>query len=593
LTADAWITLVVVLGMLATLSVDRFPPAGVVFGATFVLLLTDVIDAEAAFSGFSNSAPLTVAALYVLARGAQKTGMLAAMTAHLLGDGRRSSSMARLLVPTATASTVFPNTPLVAMLMPDVINWCRNRGVSASRFLMPVSFAALLGGVVTLLGTSTNLVVSGLLDQDGDPLGVFEMTPVGLPVAVLGTAYLVLMGHRIVPDRLTPAETAEREYREFSMTMTVVEGGPLDGATVAEAGLRDLRGVFLVQIDREGRDGHGDGAGVVSPVAPDRRIDGGDVLSFVGNVDNIVDLQRIRGLRSTEERHLLAVDSPGHTFFEAVISRSSPLVGRTIKEAEFRSTYQAAVVAIHRSGHRVAGKLGEIRLRHGDTLLLLAAPGFRRNWQDRRDFLLVARVGGEPPSATAKAPIVAVTTVAVIVLAALDVLPLLEGALLGAGVLMATRTLTFSEARDAIDLDVIIVIASAFGLGAAMESTGLAGQVADLLTDAFGNFGSAGIVLGVVLATAVLTELVTNNAAAVVMFPIAVASAGPAGVDPRAMAVAVAIAASASFLTPIGYQTNTMVYGPGGYRFTDYARVGFPITVIVAAGATAMTVLTG
>ena len=588
MSADAWITLVVVVGMLVTLCFDRFPPAGVVFGATFLLLLTDVIDADAAFSGFSNSAPLTVAALYVLARGAQKTGMLAALTSRLLGDGRTTSAMARLLLPTASASTVFPNTPLVAMLMPDVITWCRNRGISASRFLMPISFAALLGGVVTLLGTSTNLVISGLLDQDGDPLGVFEMTPVGLPVAVVGAAYLVLVGHRFVPDRLTPAETARLEIREFSMTLRVVAGGPLDGVTVAEAGLRDLSGVFLVQIERES-----DGGGVVSPVAPDRRIDGGDVLTFVGNVDNIVDLQRMRGLRSTEERHLLAVESPGHTFFEAVVSRSSPLVGRTIKDAEFRSRYQAAVVAIHRSGHRVAGKLGDIRLRHGDTLLLLAAPGFRRNWQDRRDFLLVAKVGGEPPSATARAPLVAATTAAVIVLAAVDVLPLLEGALLAAGVLVATRTLTFSEARDAIDLDVIVVIASAFGLGAAMEATGLAQQIADGLTSTFGGFGSAGIVLGVVLATAVLTELVTNNAAAVVMFPIAIASAGPAGIDPRAMAVAVAISASASFLTPIGYQTNTMVYGPGGYRFTDYARAGFPLTAIVAVGTTTMTVLTG
>ena len=587
MSGDAWITLAVIVVMLAALAIDRFPPAAIVFGATFTLLLAGVLDSSEAFAGFSNSAPLTVAALYVLARGAQKTGMLAAMTSQLLGGGGGTSAMARLLVPTAAASTVFPNTPLVAMLMPDVITWCRNRGISPSRFLLPISFAALLGGVVTLLGTSTNLVVSGLLDQDGDAMGVFEMTPIGLPVALVGVAYLVLFGHRLVPDRLTPVETAELEIREFSMTMQVVAGGPLDGRTVAEAGLRDLSGVFLVQIDRH------DGGDVVTPVAPDRRVDGGDVLTFVGNVDNIVDLQRLRGLRSTEERHLLAVDSPQHTFFEAVVGRSSPLVGQTIKQAEFRSRYQAAVVAIHRAGHRVEGKVGDIRLRHGDTLLLLAAPGFRRNWQNRSDFLLVARVGGEPPSATAKAPIVAAATLAVILLAALDVVPLLEGAILGAGALVLTQTLSFAEARDAVDLDVVILVASAFGLGAAMESTGLAARVAEELTGAFDGFGTFGIVLGVVLATSVLTELVTNNAAAVVMFPIAVAAAGPAGVDPRSMAVAVAIAASASFLTPIGYQTNTMVYGPGGYRFTDYVRVGAPLTVVAIVGTTVMTVAVG
>ena len=592
MSGDEWTTLVVLTAMLVVLAVDRFPPAGVVFGATFTLLLTDVIDTEAAFAGFSNPAPLTVAALYVLSRGAQKTGMLAAMTSRLLGagSGRAGSGragMTRFLVPTASASAFFPNTPLVAMLIPDVLGWCRRQGISPSRYLMPLSFAALLGGIVTVLGTSTNLVISGLLDEvDGSPLGVFEMTSVGLPVALFGTLLLVLVGPVLVPERLTPPESAQREVREFSMTMQVISGGPLDGMTVADAGLRDLRGVFLVQIDREGD-------GLVSPVAPDRRIDGGDVLTFVGNVDNIVDLQRIKGLRSTEQAHVLAVDSPSTTFFEVVIGRSSPLVGQTIREAEFRSTYQAAVLAIHRSGHRLAGKVGEIRLRHGDTLLLLATPGFRRRWNDRRDFLVVAPVGGESPSATAKAPLVALATAAVILLAAADVLPLLEGALLGAAALVATRTLTFSEARDAVDLDVIVLIASAFGLGAAMQSTGLAQRIADGLTSSFDGLGEAGVIFGVVLATAVLTELVTNNAAAVVMFPIAIASADAAGVDPRSMAIAVAIAASASFLTPIGYQTNTMVYGPGGYRFTDYARVGAPLTATVLVGTTVMTALLG
>ncbi|WP_436795860.1 SLC13 family permease [Actinospongicola halichondriae] len=587
MSGDEWTTLIVLVAMLGVLVVDRFPPAGVVFGATFTLLITDVIEADVAFSGFSNSAPLTVAALYVLARGAQKTGMLTSMTSRLLGDGTGRRAMTRFLVPTAGASAFFPNTPLVAMLIPDVLGWCRRHGVSPSKYLMPLSFAALLGGVVTVLGTSTNLVISGLLDAEPDsaPLSVFEMTKVGLPVAAIGLLLLLLVGDRLVPARLTPPESAEANSREFSMTMQVVAGGPLDGSTVADAGLRDLQGVFLVQIERDNS--------VVSPVAPDRRIDGGDVLTFVGNVEEILDLQRRKGLRSTEEAHVLAVDSPDTRFFEVVIGRSSPLVGSTIRDSGFRGTYQAAVVALHRSGHRVAGKLGGIRLRNGDTLLLLAKPDFRRNWHDKRDFLVVAPVGGESPAATSRAPIVAVVTAAVILLSATNVLPLLEGAILGAAALIVSRTLTFVEAREAIDIDVIILIASAFGLGGAMDSTGLAQRIADGLSDAFGGFGSAGVIFGVVLATAVLTELVTNNAAAIVMFPIAIASAGVAEVDPRAMAIAVAVAASASFLTPIGYQTNTMVYGPGGYRFLDYARVGAPLTATVLVGTTVMTAITG
>ncbi|MDZ7673504.1 MAG: SLC13 family permease [Acidimicrobiales bacterium] len=587
MSGDEWITLGVLVGMLVVLATDRFPPAGIVFGATFMLLITNVIDVDVAFSGFSNSAPLTVAALYVLARGAQKTQMLASLTSRLLGGPNGRTAFAKLLVPTAAASAFFPNTPLVAMTIPDVLGWCRRTGSSPSRYLMPISFAALLGGVVTVLGTSTNLVISGFVDAElGAPLGVFEMTAVGLPVAVVGTVLLVTVGVRLVPERITPPESVEQEAREFSMNMQVVPGGPLDGSTVADAGLRDLQGVFLVQIEREDD-------GIVSPVAPDRRIDGGDVLTFVGNVDEILDLQRRKGLRSTEEEHVLAVDSPGTTFFEVVVGRSSPLVGTTIRDAEFRGTYQAAVVALHRAGHRVAGKLGRIRLRHGDTLLLLAKPSFRRNWNDKRDFLVVSPVGGESPVASSKAPLVAALTAAVIVLAATNVVSLLEAALLGAAALIASRTISFAEAREAIDLDVVILIASAFGLGGAMQSTGLAERIADGLTSTFDGFGEAGVVFGVVLATAVLTELVTNNAAAVVMFPIAIASATSAGVDPRAMAIAVAVAASASFLTPIGYQTNTMVYGPGGYRFTDYARVGLPLTATVLIGTTVMTSLTG
>lgn len=586
MSSDAWITAATIVAMLVGLAWDRLPPAAVVFSATFTLLLTGVIDTDAAFAGFSNPAPLTVAALYVLARGAQKTSLLASFTGRLLGERAGRRSVLRLLVPTAGASTVFNNTPLVAMLIPDVITWCRNRAVSPSRYLLPLSYAAILGGVVTVLGTSTNLIVSGLLeDQTGEAIGIFEMAPIGGVVAIVGLAVVTLVSLRLAPDRLSAPEQVEQHSREFVMDMEVVPGGPLDGRTVAEAGLRDLQGVFLFSIDR--------GDQIISPVAPDRRIDGGDTLTFVGRVDQVLDLQRIKGLRSTEERHLIAVDSPRHTFYEAVIGRNSPLVGQTLRGAGFRGTYQAAVVAIHRDGQRVDAKLGEVVLRLGDTLLLLAGPDFRQHWRDSRDFLLVARLGGEPPSASAKAPIVAVTTLAIVGLAAAGVLPILEGAILGAAALVGLRVLTFGEARDAIDLDVILLIGAAFGLGAAMESTGLAVEIADALVGAFDGLGTAGIVFGVVLATVVLTELVTNNAAAVVMFPIALAVAGPAGLDPRTMAIGVAIAASCSFLTPIGYQTNTMVYGPGGYRFGDYLRVGAPVAAAVVATLTGMVVLTG
>jgi di/tricarboxylate transporter len=580
---DAWLTLVVLVGALALLATDRLPPAAIVLGATVTLLVTDVIDVAAAFSGFANPAPITVAALYVLAAAAQKTGLLAPLTARLLGSGQGRGAMIRLLGPTAGASAFFNNTPLVAMLIPDVVGWADRQGVSASKYLLPLSYAAILGGTVTLIGTSTNLVVSGLLEQSGQPaLGLFEITRIGGPVAIVGLAVLLAV-HGLVPERRTAMEQATSEVREFAVQMRVVSGGPADGTTIADAGLRDLAGVYLVQLERSGR--------VVVPVPPNEVLAGGDRLMFAGDVGQVVDLQRMRGLESAEQEHLLAVESPQHTFYEAVVGRASPLAGRTLKEMDFRSRHGAAVVAIHRDGHRVSEKLGQVRLRVGDTLLLLADPGFGQRWRSSHDFLLAARLGGPPPSATRKAPLVGAVAVAMILLAALDILPILQGALVAAGVLIATRTLSVAEARDAVDLDVVVLIGAAFGLGAAIETTGLAQQIAEGFVAGLSPLGTVGIVLGLVLATSVLTEMVTNNAAAVVVYPIAISIAAGAGLDPRLLAMAVAVAASTSFLSPIGYQTNTMVYGPGGYRFADYLRAGVPLNLAVMTTITTVVTL--
>jgi di/tricarboxylate transporter len=572
---DAWLTLAIVVVMLVGLAREVAPPAALVLAATVLLLVLGVIDEEQAFAGFSNSAPLTVAALYVVARAADKTGLMGPVIGRLLGRRRDAGpgTLARLLLPTAGTSAFINNTPLVAMLIPEVSAWCAKRNISPSRFLLPISYAAILGGTVTVIGTSTNLVVSGLLEESGqEPFGLFEITAIGGLSALAGLLLLVLLVPRLIPER-RGAERSLEEMREFVVEMVVGEGGPVDGVSVEEAGLRHLEGVYLVEVERHGR--------MIAPVTPTLELLGGDRLTFVGQVDLVLDLQRTPGLRSAEDEHLLAVESPRHTFYEAVVGPSSPLVGQSLAESDFRARYRAAVLAIHRAGERVTGKLGQLPLRAGDTLLLLGGAGFRTRWRESRDFLLVSELGGTPPSATRKAPLVGVTALAMIVLAAFEVLPILQLALLAAGVLVGARVLTVAEARDAIDLDVIILIAAAFGVGAAIESTGLASTLAEGLVDAFEPLGDLGIIFGLVLATTLLTEIITNNAAAAVLFPIALSVAAVAGFDPRVIAAAVAVTASSSFMTPLGYQTNTMVYGPGGYRFADYLRAGVPLNVVV------------
>jgi di/tricarboxylate transporter len=577
MSLDAWITLAVVATCVVLFIRDTVPPSVVLLVASITLMVTRVISPEQAFSGFANPAPLTVAALYVLARAVEVTGALDPLLSRMLGSGDQDRStrslLTRLLLPVAGASAFLNNTPIVAMTAPQVASWSEQRGRSAAPLLMPLSFATILGGVVTSIGTSTNLVVSGLMVERGmAPLGLFEITVVGLPVALVGVALLIALAPALL-RRQTPSMDLKEQVREFSVDMRVIEDGPLAGLSVEEAGLRHLQGVFLVRIERDGR--------VIAPVSPHELLQAGDVLSFVGNVDLIVDLQRMRGLASTEEHHLYGIDETRQAFFEVVLGSSSSLAGHTLKEVGFRSRYDAAVLAVHRAGQRVEAKLGELQLRAGDTLLLLADTDFRDRWRESGDFLVVAGIGGTPPGRTRKAPLVLALTGLLVVVAGGGLVPILDAALLTAIALVATGVLTLREARDAVDLDVIVMIGAAFGVGAAIEATGLAERAADLLVGAFAPFGGVGALLGLVVATIALTEIITNNAAAVLMFPVAIPTAVVAGADPRWYAIAVAVAASASFLTPIGYQTNTIVYGLGGYRFSDYPRLGLPLTLAV------------
>src|SRR5690606_37314656 len=337
--------------------------------------------------------------------------------------------------------------------------------------------------------------------------------------------------------------------------------------------LRSLQGVFLVEIERDGEP--------ITPVAPTTILHDGDHLLFVGQARVVADLDKIVGLRSAETPHLEALDAPEHRLIEAVIGAASPLLGRTPKEIGFRARYDAAIVGIHREGQPVVAKLGEVKLRVGDTLLLLADAGFRDRWRDRPDFIVIQTLDGgdEGPVLSRKAIFVGLVTAGVVLVAGSGLLPILHASLMAAILLVVTRTISAQAARDSVEIEVLIVIAASFGLGAAIERSGLAAVLGGGIVDAFSGLGWRGVLLGIVIATVVLTEFISNNAAAALMFPIGMATAQGMGADPRAFAIAIAVSASLSFLTPIGYQTNTMVYGPAGYRFGDYWRLGIPLTL--------------
>lgn len=575
----AWITVAVVVAVLAMLIRGRTSPALVVLGGTVALLAFGVIDAEEALSGFSNPAPFTVAALYVVAAGVQKTGALTPLMHRALGSkaGVRRP-IAQLSIPAAGASAFLNNTPIVAMLIPEVQSWAERRKVSVSKLLMPLSFAVVLGGLVTVIGTSTNLVVSGLMAKtDMGPMGFFEIGKIGLPIAIIGITVMVLLTPRLLPARRSVKSELANQAKKFYVEMLVTTDGPMDGATVEAAGLRDLQGVFLTSVER--------GDTVIAPVRPETVLRGGNRLRFAGQAGKVLDLNERRGLQSAESKHVSSLEDPAVRYYEAVIGSRSPLVGHNLKETGFRSTYQAAVVAIHRDGDLVDAKFGQVRLRVGDTLILVADPGFKDRWSDRDDFLLIAPMDSMPslPVPTSKAFVAIGILAAIVILAAFDLVPILVGALVGAVAMVVFNVMSSADARRSIDLEVVVIIAAAFGLAAAMDTSGLASTLAGGIVDIFGGWGDRGALLGIVLATVILTEMITNNAAALLMFPIGITIAAQTGLSPIGVAIAIAVAASASFLTPIGYQTNTMVYGPGGYKFGDYARLGLPLTVVVVA----------
>ena len=570
---EAWFTLVVIVMTVFVMAREMVPPALAVLSAVIVLLLAGIINGEQALSGFSNEAPYIVGSLLILARAVDVAGLLEPIVGRMFGRSTGFSLMARLLYPITLVSGFLNNTTLVAMTVPPVIELSNRRDLAVSKFLIPVSYAAVLGGVITVIGTSTNLTVIGLMRQAGlEPLGLFDLAPVGLPIALIGTTAMVLLANRLMPDRGSVSDAVGEEVREFSVTMEVAAGGPLDGVSVEAGALRNLKGVYLAQIER--------GDTVIAPVAPEEVLCGGDLLLFVGRVSDVVDLQRHRGLISSEHRQLTRLDGSGHAFFEVVVGSDSALVGRTIQEIGFRGRYRAAVLAVHRAGARLDQKLGDIRLRLGDTLLILGDEDFRTRWRDSRDFLVVAPIGGIPPTQPRKAALVTAITVVFVALTATEVIPLLNAALGVAVALLATRVLTLRQARNALDLDILVLIAAALGLGAAVTESGLSEVVASVVVEGMSPLGALGAMAGVLIATMALTEIISHNAAAALMFPIALSTATTLGADPLPFIVTVMMGASLSFLTPIGYQTNLLVYGLGNYRFTDFTRLGVPLNLI-------------
>ncbi len=544
----------------------------VLLGTLGLLLLVGIVTPEQAFGGFSNPAVIAIASLFVVAAGVEGTGALGFLDRLLKPRSSNSTAaLLRLMLPTTVLSGVLNNTPIVAMLIPRVQAWARTQGIPASKLLIPLSTAAIVGGWLTLIGTSTNVVVHGLLLAEGLPgFGFFDLTWVGVPAAVLVCAYYAFVGHRLLPNRADPAFGGR--MRDYQFELIVLADAPFIGQTVEAARLRTLGDAYLARVRR------GD---TVKEVQPETTLLPGDILTFVGDVHAHDTLVRRAGL-ARKAPHV-EEGRPDLPVVEAVVGPNSSLVGRTLKEIGFREEFGGVVLGIQRQGALVEGGLGRVELAPGDLLLVEGKPALaHRLSSSNDDFALVSAIDYVRPVAS-RAPVSLVITVAMIVVVAMGILPLATATFAAALSMVATGCLRGKGLAKAIDAPVILVIAAALGLGKAVESTGLAGAAAHGIVGAAGSVGTVAMLVIVYVSANLLAELITNKAAAVLMLPVALAVATELGVDWKAFAIAVTVASAASFLTPIGYQTNLMVMGPGGYRYGDYARAGLPVSLIVMA----------
>ncbi|SEO14241.1 SLC13 family permease [Vreelandella aquamarina] len=568
-----WAVLLSITLLLVLLISGKVKPAIAFVSLACGYLLLGFIDTSTLLVQYTNPALATLLLLLLVSLALERSPLLDWLSKHLL-KGHPKLATARLMGSTAVLSAFLNNTAVVAAFLGAIT---RQQGIAPSRLLIPLSYASILGGITTLVGTSTNLVVNSFhLNASGSELGMFQFSLVGIPVALITLAVLLWRANALPHHR--PEDTEEK--LSYFLAADVEAESPMIGQSIEQNGLRSLDGLYLLEIERQGR--------LISPVAPDEQLQADDTLVFTGEVSKVQALQRFPGLNlfGHQADNLLATN-----LVEVVISHESELAGKTLQDVDFRSMFSAGVVGIRRGDKRLEGQLGKIPLRVGDCLLLAVSADFRQHRNLDRNFHLLSGSFTRPQLNRKESLITLGGFAAVISLAAANWLPLFHGLLILLGALLLLKVISMAELRRRFPFELWLIIGSALAIAQALENSGAAALLADGMQAVFSGYGIYAAFIGCYLLTLLLTETVTNNAAAALAFPIAWSTAQAFGADPLPFVMAVAYGASACFLIPFGYQTHLMVYSPGRYKITDFFKIGFPVSLTYSAAVLLITPL--
>ncbi len=578
MNTDQILVTCLIAAMMAVLYSRILAPPVIFIGAGAFLVFTGILTPAESLGGFANESIAVMIILLVMSQIIWRTGFVQWLFGVLIKPSSVYRRFLCQLIPfTGLSSAFMNNTPVVAMMIPFVGEWGRQHEIPASRLLMPLSWAAILGGMITMIGTSTNMIVNSLvIEEGGKGLSILDFTPVGLLVFITGTLYVLLIGYRTFPKRKNPFDRLEESPREYITDLVVDSGSRLAGKTVRKAKLRGLKHLFLIEIIR--------GSKVIAPVNPDEILREGDRLLLAGNTSAVAEMAENRdGLSLAGNITLPAAEKLD--VVEVVVSNRSNLIGKPIRETNFRGRFDAAVLGVHRHGKRVEGKIGSISLQPGDHLILLAGRDFSNATEDSEQFYVVSRIKQIHRIDLGKSIFITGSILACIILGIFGIVPLFTSLLAVTALFLTVRIISPGELKNMIDLNILTVAAFALALGKAVHVTGLGEMLSGSVLGVFHPLGTIGVIAAVYLTTNILAEFITTAAAATIVFPFAAASAAALGIDPLPFYLAVAYGAAANFITPVGYQTNLMIFGPGGYTATDFLKAGLPLKLICAVTA--------